>query len=107
MAAEKKSLISDDQAGELPPIGSTGGRTYDATAYVRWFHPTMQWEAFILEYDPKTRQAYALIRGTHDEIDYLRLDDMEQINWGGLPIERDADFTPRLLRDAAPNLAFG
>ena len=100
MAAEKKSLISDDQAGELPPIGSTGGRTYDATAYV-------QWEAFILESDPKTRQAYALIRGTHDEIDYLRLDDMEQINWSGLPIERDADFTPRLLRDAAPNLAFG
>lgn len=96
-------LLTAANIAALPALYSQDGKGLDATAYVKFFHPSSRYTLYITEYDGKdTLFGYVLspLGADCDEFGYSSLEELATLKVRGLGIERDLHFTPTTLREA-------
>jgi len=94
-------LLTKALLNKLPKLYETEKQSIDETMlYVKLFTPWSNWTWYIAEYDPEDRRAFGLVEGFEKEWGYFCMDELESIRGvGGLKIERDKYFTPKLAKD--------
>ena len=99
----KQKLLTQEDLGRLPALGTTDGQGYEALAQVKFFNPGGVGTWYATEYDPATRTFFGLADLGDPELGYFSLDELEQAkgNWG-LGIERDMYFSPTALKALMP-----
>lgn len=65
--------------------------------YAKFFIHNWTW--WILEYSKEDRLFFAYVQGQYDELGYVSLDELEELNINGLRVERDKYFTPKRYKD--------
>ena len=102
-------------APKIPKLGETAEQS-DPTAWVKLFTPDGGWTWYIIEYDPKDRIAYGLVKGfvteygsfSLDEIEELRgnvnvrIEDKDYKSKDVLRVERDLYFKPTPVKQLLP-----
>ena len=88
---------------KIPRLGATdsaGGDPMDLTAHLHYFGGPADW--WVLEYDPKTGQAFgwADLGVGGAEFGYFDLGEIEALRVGIVIIERELDWEPVSLREA-------
>lgn len=100
----KMMLLTKKNIKDLPAIGSTDGQGGDAVAVVKFFDPTGSWTWYATEYNPETGEFFGLVDGHEKELGYFQLEELASFRGRfGLGIERDRYFSPKPLREIAPN----
>jgi len=92
---------------DLPAIGSTDGQGGDAVVLVKLFTPDSSWTWYLTEASREGRdiQMFGLVDGHIKELGYVSLNELMAVRGPmGLPIERDLFWSPKRLRDLAPEL---
>lgn len=94
-------LIPPETERNIPALYSTESLPADQKmAQVKLFTPWAGWTWYVVEYDPTERMAFGLVDGHERELGYFSLAELEAIRGpGGLRIERDLAFTPKLIVD--------
>lgn len=90
-------LITKEIEKTLPPLYSCE-QDPNPLLRVKIFAPFNNWEWYILEYDPETRECFGLVNGFDQELGYFSLDELESINIHGMKLERDRYFIPCNLK---------
>jgi hypothetical protein len=93
-------LLTKEIQKQLPTLGATENDS-DPTAVVKFFHPFSSWTWYATEYSPEERMFFGRVDGHVSELGYFSLDELEQTQVRGLPIERDQWFTPTKLSEVA------
>ena len=57
------------------------------------------WTWWILEYNKEERLFFAYVQGLENELGYVSLEELENLEVNGLKVERDLYFTPRKYKD--------
>ena len=87
-------LLTKEIERKLPPIGATENQA-DPIIRVKFFTPDSFWTWYGIEYDPKERLFFGLVRGFEEEMGYFSLAELEHVRGPlGLPIERDKFWDP-------------
>jgi len=60
--------------------------------YAKFFIHNWTW--WILEYSKEARLFFAYVQGQSNELGYVSLDELEDLEVNGLRVERDLHFTP-------------
>ncbi len=93
-------LLTKANLKDLPAIGSTEGKGWDALATVKFFTPDSNWTWYAVEYDADEKLFYGLVDGFDMELGYFSLTELENSRGPlGLPIERDLHFDPAPLSE--------
>ena len=69
----------------------------DKTIFAKYFLHGWTW--WILEYSKEDRLFFAYVQGQSDELGYVSLDELEELEVNGLRVERDLHFTPSQYKD--------
>ncbi|QSZ41217.1 DUF2958 domain-containing protein [Sulfurimonas aquatica] len=67
------------------------------TVYTKFFIHNWMW--WILEYSKEDRLFFAYVQGQSDELGYVSLDELENLEVNGLRVERDLHFAPTRYGD--------
>jgi len=92
---------------DLPAIGSTDGQGGDAVVLVKLFTPDSSWTWYLTEASREGRdiRMFGLVDGHVKELGYVSLNEVMAVRGPmGLAIERDLFWSPKRLRDLAPEL---
>lgn len=93
-------LLPQEVAATLPLLYSQTNVGDEAVAQVKFFTPWTGWTWYASEYDPEQRLFLGVVVGHERELGYFLLDELQAIvGPGGLQVERDIYWTPRLLKD--------
>lgn len=96
-------LLTKENRKQLPPLYSQDGKGFEATAFVKFFHPCSRYTLFVTEFDGEdTFFGYVVspLGADCDELGYSSLTEITGVKVMGLGIERDLHFTPKPLKDA-------
>ena len=97
-------LITKELLNKLPRRYATEGT--DPMVFVHFFHPYSDWDWYVIEYDPESRQFFGLVKGFETELGYFSLDELESIRVHRCPIERDLYFAPMRLSEVRKMIEF-
>src|SRR5947209_15928436 len=105
-------LLTKELPAELPHLYSQEERGLEGRAIVKFFTPDSNWTWYAIEgslvdedgyYDTDKEKVDFLFFGwvysDFSELGYFSLNEMEQINVGGLGMERDLHFTSTKLSE--------
>lgn len=100
-----KLMIKELEAS-MPLLYSTDGKPdEEKIVYAHYF--TSSWDWWAIEYDPKTRLFFGLVKGHEIEMGYFSLDEMEKCSCDVKPlggIERDLYWKPKSLAEVRKKL---
>ena len=98
------SLMSNEVAAKIPPIGTYASKTREqmneVKPHAKLFTPMSNWTWYILEMDRETGDCYGLVDGYEMESGYFDLTELSEVTMlNGLLIgvERDLYWTPETL----------
>ena len=98
-------LLTQKIIKELPALYSQEKKGGDAMVVVKFFTPDANWTWFATEFDPKEGIFFGLVDGLDKELGNFSLIDLETVRGPiGLPIERDLYWTPKTLKEIAPEM---
>lgn len=110
-------LLPEEVKKTLPALYSQDGLGDNAIVYIKFFHPFSHWYWFATEGSPVDADGYydtdkpkvdflffGYVWGDFPEFGYFSLSEMEAINVGGLPMERDLYFKPKRLSEVKAEL---
>lgn len=88
-------LMTKAIGDKVPPLCSQDGLR-NPMVYAHYFSPRTNWDWWMTEYDPETRDAFGFVHGLDDELGYFSLAELEEVNrsYEVPPIERDTGFKP-------------
>jgi len=78
-----------------------------STAWVKFFTPDANWTWYATEAQPEGEDFifFGLVDGAEKELGYFSLSELQGVRGPmGLPIERDAYWCPKTLREIAPEM---
>ena len=87
-------LFPADVAATIPSLYAQEGNGDAALAYVKFYHPGINWEWYATEYDPSEGIFFGLVYGYETEFGYFSLWELEENE-----VVRDTTFTPRPLSE--------
>ena len=97
-------LMTDAIRRALPPLYSQESLGGDAIVHVKYFTPDGQWTWLATEFDGEDT-FFGLVEGFEKELGLFRLSELRSARGPmGLKIERDLYWTPKSLREIAPEL---
>ena len=95
-------LLTKANRKDLPALYSQDGKGGDAIAVVKFFDPTGSWTWYATEFDGEDT-FFGLVDGHEKELGYFSLSELKSVRGRfGLGIERDRYFTPKPLKEIAP-----
>jgi hypothetical protein len=106
-------LLTKETRKKLPALYSQEGKGADAVCYVKFFTPDSSWTWYATEgesvIDENGMQVdfkfFGLVDGFEKELGYFCLSELEKARGPlGLKIERDLYWSPKTLREIAPEL---
>jgi exonuclease III len=109
----RMKLLTDEIRQTLPALYSQDGKGSKAVAYVKFFTPDSNWTWYAAEGEPVRDdsgaevdfQFFGLVDGFEKELGYFNLSELEQARGPlNLPIERDLYWTPKTLKQIAPEM---
>ena len=91
-------LLTKEILKKAPALYAQDGKKPDEIQVVaKFFTPWTNWTWFMVEYDPKSGDAYGYVVGQHAEMGYFNINELEKIQGPvGLKIERDRNFSATL-----------
>ena len=90
-------LFTKELLEKIPTIGSTTEQV-DPVCWVKLFYPDFNWTWYVIEYDPKDKIAYGLVKGFEEELGDFSISELEATHGTmGMSIERDRYFEPTCL----------
>jgi hypothetical protein len=90
---------------QLPPLyANENVPSGDQVAIVKFFHPMSNYTFYATEYDPVQRLFFGLAVLFETELGYTSLEELEDVRVAGLGIERDLHWTPKPLKEIAPEM---
>ena len=90
---------------QLPPLyANENTPAGDQIAVVKFFHPMSNYTFYATEYDPEQRLFFGLAVLLETELGYASLEELEDVRVAGLGIERDLYWTPKPLKEIAPEI---
>lgn len=94
-------LITKEIEKQVPAIGkNANSKMTDLKFWVKLFCPWSNWTWWVAEADFKTGECFGLVEGFERELGYFDLNELMAIRGpGGLKIERDRFFEPKLYAD--------
>ena len=93
-------LMTKAIESQIPALYEQDGLGDDAIVHAKFFTPDGSWRWYATEYCPERRLFFGLVDGFDRELGYFSLDELESVRGAlGLPIERDAWFTPTKLSE--------
>ena len=96
-------LLTKANQQALPPLYSGDGHAADAVAAVKFFTPDSSWTWYATEFDGQDT-FFGLTDGFEKELGYFSLKELSETRGPlGLHIERDMHWTPKTLREIAPD----
>lgn len=96
-------LLTQENRKALPALYSQDGKGLDATAYVKFFHPSSRYTLYVTEFDgDDTMFGYVLspLGQDCDEFGYSSLAEITALKVRGLGVEQDLYFEPTTIREA-------
>ena len=97
-------LLTKEIRSKLPALYSQDAKGGDAIVVVKFFDPCGSWTWYATEFDGEDR-FFGLVDGSDKELGYFSLSELQNFkNRFGLGIERDLHWTPKPLREIAPEL---
>lgn len=97
-------LLTKENLRQLPKLYIQEKLGGDAVAYVKFFTPDSNWTWWATEFDGEDT-FFGLVEGFEKEFGYFSLSEMQSAKGPmGLHIERDLHWTPKRLREIAPEL---
>ena len=93
-----RQLMTEEIAKTVPRLYEQDGAE-DPTVYVHYFSCVNGWDWYLTEFDPRTGEAFGLVRGFETEWGYFSVREMERVNrqMGFAAVERDEHFSPKPL----------
>ena len=104
-------LLTQELKKQLPPLYSQENEK-DPMVICKFFHPLSPWTWYAYEGSPVDADGYydtdkekvdflffGWVNGDFPELGYFSLSEMQDINVGGLGMERDLHFTPKRLSE--------
>jgi hypothetical protein len=100
----RMKLLTKEIRRRLPPLGGQDGKGGQAVAYVKFFTPDSSWTWYATEFDGEDT-FFGLVDGHFKELGDFSLAELESARGPmGLPIERDLHWTPKTLKEIAPEM---
>ena len=97
-------LLTQENKKTLPDLCAQDGKGGDAVAFVKFFDPCGSWTWYATEFDGEDR-FFDLVDGNEKELGYFSLSELKTVKGRfGLGIERDMYWTPKTLRQIAPEM---
>lgn len=97
-------LLTQENKKTLPDLYAQDGKGGDAVAFVKFFDPCGSWTWYATEFDGEDR-FFGLVDGNEKELGYFSLSELKTVKGRfGLGIERDMYWTPKTLRQIAPEM---
>ena len=92
---DMQQLMTEEIAKTVPRLYEQDGAE-DPTVHVHYFSCVNGWDWYLTEYDPRTGEAFGLVRGFETEWGYFSVREMERVNRekGFGVVERDEHFEP-------------
>jgi len=95
-------LFTKEILNKIPALGSTDGQK-DVKVQVKLFNPIGAGTWYLTEYDPKGKLAFGFANlgdPQMAELGYISIKELEDLKLPlGMGIERDINFSPRLLSE--------
>lgn len=90
-----QQLMTEEIAKTVPSLYGQDGAD-DPIVHVHYFSCVNGWDWYLTEYDPRTGEAFGLVRGFGTEWGYFSVREMERVNRekGFGVVERDEHFEP-------------
>ena len=99
-------LLTKELIAQFPGLYANDEmRPGDMVVIAKFFHPMSNWTWYATEYDPEQGLFFGLVSGFEKEMGYFSLAELEGINIGGLPMERDLYCGQKPLRHFEPEWA--
>lgn len=86
-------LLDEELKNTLPRLYEQDNKDVKIL-YVRFYHPTYNWEWYAMEYSPLQKLFFGLVEGESLEYGYFTLDELERI--GAI---RDYSFKTKVLKE--------
>ena len=100
----RMKLLTKEIRRRLPPLGGQDGKGGQAVAYAKFFTPDSSWTWYATEFDGEDT-FFGLVDGHFKELGDFSLAELESVRGPmGLPIERDLHWTPKTLKEIAPEM---
>jgi hypothetical protein len=97
-------LLTKQNIKQLPPLYSQDKKGGDAVAFVKFFTPDSNWTWYATEFDGRDT-FFGLVDGLGKELGYFSLSELQNTKGPmGLFIERDKYWSPKPLKEIAPEL---
>ena len=97
-------LMTQEVRSKLPPLYSQESLGCEAVAHVKFFTPDSSWTWYATEFDGADT-FFGLVDGHERELGYFSLAELQEARGPmGLAIERDLHWTPKKLREIAPEM---
>lgn len=95
MEEDMQQLMTEEFAKTVPRLYGQDGAD-DPIVHVHYFSCVNGWDWYLTEYDPRTGEAFGLVRGFETEWGYFSVREMERVNRekGFGVVERDEHFEP-------------
>lgn len=93
-------LVTEAIAARTPRLGATDGQEAPKVC-AQFFSCLNSWDWWMTEYDPKTREAFGLVRGFADEWGYFFIAEIEELNRekGLNVVARESCFEPKPMSE--------
>ena len=86
-------LITKEIENKTPRFYATDGKKEsERIVYAHFFNVFNNWDWYLLEYNPETKEGYGLVKGWETEYGYFNIPELEEAH-----TERDRNFKPELL----------
>ena len=92
---DMQQLMTEEIAKTVPRLYEQDGAD-DPIVHVHYFSCVTGWDWYLTEFDPRTGEAFGLVRGFEIEWGYFSVREMERVNRekGFEVVERDEHFEP-------------
>ena len=97
-------LLTKKDLENLPALYSTEDQK-DPIVQVKLFHPLGQAAWYLTEFDGEDL-AFGFCIIQESELGYVSMQELKDLNIGGLKIERDTSFTPKKLSEIKKELGY-
>lgn len=92
-------LLTKGLASKLPKLYATERvPLLEKVAHTKLFHPISTWTWYIIEYNGLDT-CFGLVVGHETEFGYFSLQELSEVEFYGLGVERDLYFRPTQIRD--------
>ena len=91
-----QKMMTKEIERKVPRLYEQDGKGDAAIVYAHYFSCWTNWDWYMLEYDPDTKEAFGLVKGFATEYGYFSLAEFEDMNRrkGFEIIERDIHWEP-------------